>query len=386
MATSNTLTGLIPIIYAGLDVVSRELIGFIPNVSRDSTAEAAALNQTVRSKVVPAIVSENITPGQLPASSGGQTFDYVDITISKSKAAPILWSGEEQLSVGGQLNPFLVDQFAQGFRVLANEVEVDLGALYAKASRAYGSAGATPFATAADLSDLAQMNKILDDNGAPATGRVMILGSAARANLEGKHSELFKVNEAGDAGALLRQRMMRQLQGFTMGYSAGVRPHTAGAGTGYDFVAAGEAVGQTTLSLEGGTANTTGIQAGDFVTFAGDTNKYVVTTGLTTAAGDIVIGKPGLLVAGTDTTEMTIGASYTANMGFHRSALHLAARAPAMPVGGDAATDVTTVTDPISGLSFQIAIYRQYRQVKIEIGLAWGVQAIKAENCAILLG
>jgi hypothetical protein len=388
---SNTLTGLIPTIYTALDVVSREQIGFIPNVQRDARSESGAVNQTVRSPIAPATSLEDVTPGATPADSGDQTIGYADVTITKSKVAPIRWTGEEQLSVSqfGQYNTILAGQFQQAFRALANAVETDLATIAKqRASRAYGTAGTTPFATAGDLSDLAEINRILDDNGAPATGRVMILNSAARAKLEGKHSELFKVNEAGDAGAMLRQRQMRQLQGFTMGYSAGLTLHTKGAATGALIDnASNEGVGQTTLTLDTITVNTTGILAGDIVTHASDSaNKYVVNTGLVATAGDIVIGNPGLLVAAANNDAVTIGNSYTPNIGFSANALILAARVPAMPEGGDNADDVMLVTDPISGLVFQVAMYRQYRRVKIEVGLAWGVAGVKSGHVATLLG
>jgi len=126
---SNTLTGLIPTLYTALDEVSRELIGFIPNVNVDAVAEQGAIGQTVRSPVVPQNTLEDIVPGNDPADSGDQTITYKDVSITKSKAYPIRWTGEEQKSVSqfGVVNTILRDQFAQGFRTLANAVETDLG-------------------------------------------------------------------------------------------------------------------------------------------------------------------------------------------------------------------------------------------------------------------
>lgn len=379
---ANTLTGIIPTIYAGLHVVSRELIGFIPNVQRDAMAQSGAVGQTVRSPVVPQNTLEDIVPGNDPADSGDQTMGFVDVTITKSKAYPIRWSGEEQLSLtkDGVINTVLRDQFAEGFRTLANAVEADLGGLYTAASRAYGTAGTTPFGTANDMTDLAEANRILDENGAPASGRVMVVGSAARAKLEGKHSELFKANEAGTDG-LLRSRELRQLMGFTMGYSAGVQTHTKGTGASYLLNDASSEVGDTTIAADGGSGT---ILAGDVVTLAGDTNKYLVNSAL--SGGSFGISKPGLLAAAADNAAITVGNSYTANMFFNSSAAVLAARLPAMPDGGDEADDVQVVIDPVSGLAFQIALYRQYRRIKYEIGLAWGVKMVNDRFAGILLG
>lgn len=387
---SNTLTGLIPTIYASLDVVSRELIGFIPNVQRDATAESGAVDQTVRSPVVPAGTLEDITPGNTPADSGDQTIGHTDVTISNSKAYPIRWTGEEQLSVtkDGVINTILRDQFAQGFRTLANAVETDLGELYSDASRAYGTAGTTPFATADDMTDLAEANRILDENGAPASGRVMILGSAARAKLEGKQSQLFKANEAGTDG-LLRSREMRQLHGFTMGFSAGVQAHTAGTAYGVspDYLVdlgSGYAAGDTTVHLDTGSGTHV---AGDVITFAGDDNKYVIATGDNSSGDkDIVLAAPGLRASLADGVVAEIANNYTANLFFSQNAMLLAARLPAMPEGGDDADDVMVVQDPVSGLFFQIALYRQYRRIKYEIGLAWGTKMVKPEHSGILMG
>lgn len=384
---ANTLTGLIPTLYNALDVVSREMIGFIPNVSRDATTEGAAVGQTVRSPVVPQAALEDITPGNVPADSGDQTIGYTDVTISNAKAYPIRWTGEEQLSVSqnGMVNVILRDQFAQGLRTLTNAMEADLASLYARTARAYGTSGTTPFGTANNHTDFAGANRVLDELGAPQVGRSMVVGSAARANIEGIQSGLFKVNEAG-TDDLLRRRQMREIHGFTMGYSAGIKSHVKGTATSVTVNGALSA-GATSIVFDGATAGATGIKAGDVITFAADpANKYVVATGATGASGTFTIAAPGLAVDIPDNNAVTILNNYTGNMFFTEQALLLATRAPAMPEGGDDADDVTTITDPVTGLSFQVAVYRQYRRVKFEIGAAWGVAAPNGKHAGILLG
>lgn len=386
---SNTLTGLIPTFYQALSIVSREITGFIPAVARNTSAQRAAVNQTIRIPVAPAISSStSITASNVSPDSGGQTASYVDMTISRSEMVPISWTGEEQLSVGsnGVYNVLLADQFAEAMRYLVNYVESDLAALYVAASRAYGTAASTPFSSS--VADAAQIKKILDDNGCPQANRSLIINTTAGVNMR----SLANLNSQYAAGtdATLRQGTLLSLMGLDIKESAQVKSHTAGGGTGYDIVAAGELVGQTTLSLEAGTVNTTGIKAGDVITFAGgaasDSNKYVVTTGLTSTSGDIVIADPGLLVAKDTSDELTIGGNYTANLAFHRDAIQLITRAPQMPIGGDSADDVIEITDPLTGIAFQVCLYRQYKQVHYEVGLAWGVKAIKPRHMAILLG
>ena len=381
---ANTLTGLIPTLYEALNVVSREMVGFIPAVTRDSKADRAAVGQVVTIPLGESGPLEDIVPGATPANSGDTSPGNASITITKSKAAPIRWNGEEQLAVGatGVYNQILADQFSDGMRKIVNAMEVDL-AIAAKlgASRAYGTAGTTPLGTAGDLSDLAGVARILDDNGAPVVGRQFVFNSAVIANLRGKQSVLFKVNEAGSSD-MLRNGMTDLLQNFAVRYSAGIAQHTKGTGSAY-VTSGSTAVGVTDVALVTGSGT---VLAGDVVTFAADAaNKYVVGTGVA-APGTIKLNKPGAQIVIPTGNALTIGNSYTGNFGFTRNALALACRAPAVPEGGDSADDSMMITDPVTGLTFEVRVYRQYRQVKFEIGMAWGTGIIKPEHIATLLG
>lgn len=381
---ANTLDGIIPTLYQALNVVSREMVGFIPAVSRNSNAERAAINQTVRVPIGTAGELEDIVPGVNPANTGDTGVGYTDIVITKAKAAPVRWNGEEVLAVGsnGTYNQVLADQFQDAMRKLVNAVELDLSVTaFQNASRAHGVAGTAPFGTAGDLGDFAGVLQILEDNGAPKSDLQLVLGSAAMANLRGKQSVLFKVNEAG-SNDMLRNGMTDRVQSFALRNSGAIAQRTKGTGAAY-VTSGATAVGANALALATGTGT---VLAGDVVTFAADTSrKYVVNKGVA-APGTITIGKPGARVVIPTGNAMTIGASYTPNVAFARGALVLASRAPALPVGGDSADDSMFITDPVTGLVFEVRVYRQYRQVKYEVCLAWGTASVNGEHIATLMG
>lgn len=387
---ANTLTGLTPTIYEALDVVSRELIGAVGAATRNSDAERAALNQTIMVPLAPVSAAADNTPAVTAPNTGDQTVGNTTITISKSKHVPIRWNGEEQRGLinAGNYNALLRNQFVQAFRTLGNLIEVDLvAAAQLGASRAYGTADTTPFGTAGDLSDIAQIRKILNDNGAPQTDLQLVMSTAAMANIRGKQNVLFKVNEAG-TDELLREGNIGRLEGFAIRETGQASVFTKGTGASYTSNTAGYAVGATDITLITGTGT---VKAGDVVTFAGDTNKYVVATGVA-APGVITLAAPGLVQSiPASATAMTIGGNYTPNLAFSKSALQLVTRPPAMPVDPmgrpmDMADDSIMVTDPISGITFEVAMYRQFLQLVYHVRVAWGTGDVKAAHSTILLG
>ena len=379
---ANTLTSLIPSLYASLDIISRELVGAIPCATLDASVTRAAVGQLVTSFKAPVAVATDITPGVVPPNDGDQTIGNVNLTITKARRVPFRWNGEEELGLnnnGAGAAVIKTSQMTQAMRTLVNEMEIDVvNAIRLASSRAYGIAGTTPFAT--NLGDPAQMRKILDDNGAPLADRCLLIDTTAGASVR-TLAQLTKANEAGTS-MTLRDGQLLDIHGFSLHESAGVKVNAKGTGAAYTTDAAGYAVGATAINIITGSGT---VLAGDVITFAGDTNKYVVETGAA-APGAVTIAKPGLRVAVVGATAVSIGAAYTGNLAFSSSSIILATRAPALPDGGDLAVDRMMITDPRSGISFEVAMYPQYRQMQYEISAVWGTKGIKSEHSAILLG
>lgn len=385
----NTITGLVPEIYEALDIVSRELTGMIPSATMNASANTVQVGQAIRVDVEPAGNVSNITPAMVVPDPTGQTSGFTDIIITKSRAAEFGFNGEDQkgLNTGAGYGTVRANKIAQAIRALTNEVETDLCGLQSTFSRAHGTAGTAPFGTANDYTDASNVLKILKDNGSPLQDNQLVINTTAGVNLLGKQAA---VADAG-SDSILRQGVLLDINGMPIRESAQIVDQAAGGIAGAATTnAAGYAIGATVLTLAvGGTGN---VVAGDVVTFAGDTNKYVVASavfaGVNPAAGDtITIAAPGLRVAMTAATKaITKIAASSRNLAFNRSAIVLAARAPARPSEGDMASDVIVITDPRSGLSMEFAMYQGYRKVRYEVALAWGVKNIKPEHTALLLG
>ena len=383
---SNVLTSLAADIYKARDIVGRELVGLVSSVRVNGGTEAVAKGDTVRSAFTrPQTVNTTYAPSMTIPEGTDQTVDNKTMTLNKYASVQIPWTGEDVKHVdnGPGYQTIYGDQIAQAFRTCVNQIEADLWAEVRKnASRAYGTAGTTPFGS--NFNELPQLRKILVDNGMPFDGQVsLVMDTFAGANLRSL-SSLQKVNESGTTD-LLRQGAISELMGFVLKESAQIGVVTAGTGTSYLVNnASNYAKGATTIAVDTGSGT---ILQGDILTntqSGRDSNKYVVNTAL--SAGSLAIGTPGLMKAWNDNDTVAVGSAFTANVALHRNAAELAMRPPAQPQGGDAAVDNMVVQDPHSGLVFEIAVYKGYQKMMIDVRTLYDVKAWKPDAIAILLG
>jgi hypothetical protein len=311
------------------------------------------------------------------------------MTITKSKGYAFGVIGEEQRSIAGSgvgWETLQALEIAQSIRLITNEMEVDIAVeAMVNASRVCGTAGTAPFGGAIPLQDLADVELILNDNGAPASGRSIILNNLAASRFKTING-LTRVNEAGTS-MNLRTGELLDLYSLSVKQSGANPRFVKGTAAGATSNTAGYAVGSTVITLA--SAGTGVIKKGDVIAFAGDTNRYMVAVGDTDVSngGTITLAKPGLMQAlPASAVAITVGNNYSANVAFQGGAIHLATRAPARPTDGDQASDIQLITDPYSGITYEFAVYPGYRKVRYEVTAAWGVKAWKRENIALLLG
>ncbi len=376
---ANSFPSLAPLLFAAAREVPRELTGVIGAVNTKFSDQGVAKGDTVTVPVSPVATLASFTASQTFTVGTDRTATSKVLTLNQEKVSSWNLTPEQERSLGngGIADDVLQQTVKQHIRAHVNGMEAYVWGIARKAaSRGTGTAATSPFAT--DQKPLADALKILLDNGAGNQDLSAIIDTVAGADLR-KVANLFKVSEAGD-GNMLRNGVLGRLYNFDIRESAAVAAVTKGTGASYTSNTAGYAIGATAITLITGTGT---ILAGDVVTFAGDTNKYVVAADL--AGGVVTLAEPGLKVAlAGSAVALTVGATATQNVCLRRDAVVFAARPGLQPEGGG--IDQMTISDPVTGLSF--LVYR-----KVGDGIAsWYMRTVYdafAPNpyaCAMLLG
>lgn len=381
MPASNTLSVLLPSAIRGFQEVLRETTPFNA-VSTGFGEDGVSVGKSIDIPYGAPVVGQDFTPSMTPTQADGGAAGVTSITITKQRTYAVPMTGEDWLKAGALGASFQATQLKQAARALANDIWADIVGLADQASFAVGVAGATPFSSDTNIATAARLS--LKNALAPAEDRFLLLDGLAEQNLlnQGQLKNYYQSNSDN----AFRLGTVGPLVGFQTLFPNVVGSHTKGTGTAY-VTGAAVAKGATQIPLITGSGT---VVPGDVVQFAGDSTMYVVQAGIA-APGTITISRTsqdntGLKVALGSGVAMTIVATHTNNMAFHRSAIGLAIRPIAMPPNGDAAVDYELITDASSGLTIGMALYKGKGMEQVELQAAWGTAVLRRELLGKVLG
>lgn len=375
---ANIFTALQPVLYSAAQEVSGEPFGVISAINAIFDDKGVAIGDVVKVPVAPVASTSDYTPAMTTAAGADATASTVDIQITANKFVSWHLTGEQLRSLqnGGTDGEWVRQMVAQGMRALRNGAEAAAAlAIKQGASRAIGTAGTTPFGS--DINNIADLRKVLQDNGAPLADLQLIVDTAAGLNLR-KLGIIQQAYQAGNDAERRSGNFLRQF-GFAIGESAGIALHTKGTGAAY-VTSGSTATGVRDIALVTGTGT---VLAGDVVTFAADAvNKYMVNTGVA-APGTISLGRPGARVTIATANAMTVGNNFTPNMAFERNAVVGIMRPPVMP--DNPLIQKTMISDQ-KGMTYLLLQVAGDGMATWRLHLAYGFKVVQGEHVALLLG
>ena len=362
---SNDLTAVIPQLLAQGVLALRENAKMPMLVNRSYDALAGAKGSTIDVPVPSAISATSVTPGPTPPSSVDSTPTSVPIVMNRWKEAVFHMTDQ---NIAEAMDGFVPMQVTSAIKALANEIDVFILGLGAKFYGYTGTAGTDPFADGTVI-DATLPRKTLSNQLAPIDDRRFVFNADAEAN-----ALLIRAFQdmsfSGSAAGIIEGQVNRKL-GFDFFMDQNVPTHTAGTGASILVNDASTAVGQKVIPADGGTGT---ILVGDIVTFAGDSQTYVVTSAL--AAGAFSI-EPGLQVAVADNAAITLKASHPLNLAFHRDAIAFATRP--LQNSNHPASLFQSAVDSVSGLVLRLEVTREHRQDKYAFDVLYGAEVIRRE-------
>jgi hypothetical protein len=376
---ANTLTALAPTLFSAMQSVPRELTGLTTSVNVSFDDKMASKHDTVKVPIIGAATLGDYTPAMTTTAGTDQTPTTVSLTLDYAKQATFNLTGEEEQSLmngGDNAKEFLKNNVEQAIRSIINNIETNAFAAARKeCSRAFGTAGTTPFASG--ITEIADTLKILMNNGVESDGQISLVNStAAYVNLM-KNVTINNQPQGSTAADILAMGELANLYGVRMKASAASAAVTIGTGSTIT-ASANAAAGAVSFGV---TITAGTIVAGDVLTIG--SHKYVVKTGAA-ATGTITINAPGLQAAVTAGDAVTINSAFTPNLMVHKQFMALKVR-PQFLVP-NANIEQTIITDPKTGLSLQFCKIAGDGMYTYRVQGVYGFVVVNPHMGAILLG
>lgn len=380
MPISNSLASIIPVIFAqGLSALRNKCV--MPSLCNVSYAPLAAeKGQIITIPIPSAITTADVAPAAYAPDSGNLAPTVAQITLNNWREAAFTLTENE---IAQAANGYPAKQATAAISALADYVNSTIFAKYTKFYSAVGSAGTAPFATtvnaAVDAKELLTMQK------APSNDRRMVLDTTAMGNALklGAFSYMLNSNDPG----VMKEGEIGRKYGFNWYEDQQVPYHTstvltAGAAT----INGAHSVGATTISIAKAT-NSSPLVAGDIITFAGDSQQYVVGANVTLAVGNTNVSiYPPLAVAQSGGAAMTLTASHRVNLAFQADAFGFVSRTLAHVAGAEPNPYSMELADPVSGLTLRLQVREEFHRIRWAFDMLWGVDVVRPELGTRVLG
>ena len=322
-----------------------------------------------------------------PATFVVNEFTGAAITVQDAKESGIPVQMDKHLDLSFRvtskdlalnIQDFSTQFVVPAMQAFAQDIDSRISSLYVDVPYTAGTAGVTPNS----VSSVTGVRKVMNDNKVPLQGRNLILDTAADASL--LQLDTFNRWDASNSTDALQEAQLGRKFGYDIYMDQNIKHHVKGA-----LVSAAPKIsnavnpGDLTAIFNDAAMSGT-IKKGDIFTVAGDTQTYVVTAD-TVAAGNaaVVTFYPAAKVGWAATSAVSIVASHTANLAFHKNAFSMVTRQLALPMG---AVNASYINYNGLGLRVVMGYDMQSKSDLVSIDLLCGFKTMIPELACRLLG
>jgi hypothetical protein len=345
-------------------------------VNSDYSTDAKEKGDTISIPLASAVNTIDVVPGAYATDPASVAPTTAKILLSNWKEAAFTLTKRDEANAIAGIMPL---ELEAAVKSLADTINASIYETYKLVPGHVGTAGVTPFSTTADA---ANARKKLSTQLAPLGSRVMVLDPEAEAQAL-QLPAFSQYLQSGDKDVISEGRLGRKL-GFDW-YMDQVAPfHTSGALGSGGATVTGSAGALTVNIANAGSAGS--FTDGDILTFAGDSQSYVVVGAAALSVGTTAVSiYPALKVAQSGSGAVSLIGSHTVNLAMHRDAIGFASRQLENTKPG-MMTNSMTVTDPVSKLSMTLEIREEFQRVRVSVSSLWGVKLIRPELAVRVLG